>query len=375
MKLRIPAALLLLVALAATLIAATPSGSLARPIAKPPKGFFGIGPQTGVTPTDARFMKAGGIESIRVPVSWSAIQPTEKGGYEWSGLDSAILTASTAGLRVLPFFYGTPRWLASDWRRLPVDNARQRGAWKRFLQAAVKRYGPGGEFWDEHSPSGVQYQAAIKRPVPIREWQIWNEVNFHYFAFPVSTTRYAKLVKLSGPAIKSVDSKARVILSGLFGEPKATGSRGMSAVDFLRAFYRAPGVKSAFDGVALHPYAVDAESLEEMVEAIHEVTVENHDRPAFYITEMGWGSQNDFQQVAYEQGIRGQVKQLRASYAYLLENARRLNLKAAYWFSWKDLPGSCTFCDSVGFFRAGPKFRAKPAWHAFVAITGGRARP
>jgi hypothetical protein len=375
MRLKIPATLMLIAALAAALFIAAPSGSSALPTPAAPKGFFGIGPQTGVSPTDARFMKAGGIESIRVPVYWPAVQPKEKGGYEWGGLDEIVLTASRAGLKVLPFLYGTPRWLSSDWRRLPVDNGRQRAAWTAFLQAAVERYGPGGEFWNLHSPAQSGYLPVVREPLPIREWQIWNEVNFHYFAFPVSPTRYAKLIKASGPAIKAVDPTARVILSGLFGEPKATGTRGMSAVDFLRAFYRAPGVENAFDGIALHPYAVDAESLEEMVEGIHEVTLENHDRPGFYITEMGWGSQNDFQQVAYEQGPMGQVKQLRASYAFLLENARRLNLKAAYWFSWKDLPDSCTFCDSVGFFHAGPRFHPKPAWRAFVAITGGHARP
>jgi len=112
-----------------------------------------------------------------------------------------------------------------------------------------------------------------------------------------------------------------------------------------------------------------------MVEGIHEVTLGNHDHPGLYLTELGWGSQNDFNQVAFEQGIRGQVKQLRDSYSFLLENRRRLNIKAAYWFSWKDLAGSCNFCDSVGLFRRGAKFKPKPAWHAFVSLTGGRARP
>ena len=90
---------------------------------------------------------------------------------------------------------------------------------------------------------------------------------------------------------------------------------------------------------------------------------------------MGWGSQNDFKQVAFEQGIHGQVKQLRAAYGYLLENRARLDLKQVYWFSWKDLPESCSFCDSVGLFRDGTKFHPKPAWLAFVGLTGGRARP
>ena len=57
-----------------------------------------------------------------------------------------------------------------------------------------------------------------------------------------------------------------MILSGLFGDPTAGGRRGMAAVDFLERLYRTPGIKSRFDGVALHPYAVDAETLEEMVE-------------------------------------------------------------------------------------------------------------
>ena len=180
---------------------------------------------------------------------------------------------------------------------------------------------------------------------------------------------------ISSQALKAAQPGAKILLSGLFGEPTAKGRRGMPAATFLRQFYRYPGIKSRFDGVSLHPYAVDSEALEELVEGFHEVAVENHDRPAFYITEMGWGSQNNFKHDAFEQGPRGQVRQLRASYRYLLANQRRLNLKGVYWFSWKDLPDSCDFCDSVGFFREGARFKPKPAWHAFVRLAGGRARP
>ncbi|HVD86643.1 MAG TPA: beta-galactosidase [Solirubrobacterales bacterium] len=373
MKRLLPASLLTVCLLAALLFGAQ-QGSATPPLAHP-KGFFGIGPQTGITSTDLRYMRAGGIESVRIPVSWSAIEPTANGGYDWSGLDATVTATSRAGLRVLPFLYSTPRWLAKDWRRLPVDNAKERSAWAAFLAAAVERYGPGGDFWDQHAPGVPSYEPAISEPIPIRTWQIWNEVNFFYFAYPVSPARYAKLTMISGQAIKSADPSATVLLSGLFGEPTAKGKRGMDADKFLEALYRTPGIKSRFDAFSLHPYAANTEDLEAMVEGMHEVTLKNHDRPGFYITEMGWGSQNDYNQVAFEQGIRGQVKQLRAAYGYLLENQRRLNLKGAYWFSWKDLPGSCNFCDSVGLFRAGAKFHPKPAWHAFVSITGGRARP
>jgi hypothetical protein len=257
---------------------------------------------------------------------------------------------------------------------MPLNSPRARQAWAAFLEAAVRRYGPGGEFWDQHAP-GVKYVPEIARPLPIRSWQVWNEANFFYFAYPATPQRFVKLLKLSSPAIKRVDPSAKVILSGLFGEPTAKGAKGMPAAKFLSAVYRTPGIKNFFDGVALHPYAAFAEDLEEMVEALHEVTEENHDRVPLYITEMGWGSQNNFREVAFEQGIRGQVKQLRAAYGYLLENHSRLNLKQVFWFSWKDQRGSCTFCDSVGLFRESAKFKPKPAWHAFVALTGGRARP
>jgi hypothetical protein len=375
---RLLSASLILACLVTALVVGPQSGS-AKPPIHAPKGFWGIGPQTGLSERDVEYMKAGGIESIRWPLGWAGIQPTRKGGYDWASFDAVVATAARQGLSVLPFFYGTPDWAAPKETTLPI-NGRARRAWTAFLTAAVERYGPGGEFWKQHRTGSVgpgpTYQPEPPIPAkPIRTWQVWNEANFFYFAFPASPQRYTKLIKISGPAIKRADPGAKVVLSGLFGEPTARGAKGMPAARFLDILYRSPGIKSRFDGIALHPYAADAETLEELVEELVEVTRENGDRVPLYITEMGWGSQNNFKQVAFEQGVRGQVKQLKDSYGYLLENRNRLDLKQVYWFSWKDLPGSCNFCDSVGLFRAGTKFKPKPSWRAFVALTGGRARP
>jgi len=367
------AAILLLAALLIALVAGTQQGS-AKPPPRAPKGFFGIAPQSALSDEDARYMVAGGIDAVRWPMPWDSIQPTAKGGYDWASFDPVVSVAARHGLQVLPFVYATPKWIARKYTKMPIDSARARNAWTAFLEAAVKRYGPGGEFWNEKAPGVVQYEPAIPRPMPIRTWQLWNEANFFYFAYPVSPQRFVRLLKLSSPAIKRVDPRAKVILSGLFGEPTASGKRGMPATEFLSAVYRG-GTKRFFDGIALHPYAAFTEDLEEMVEGIHEVTVEHRDRVPLYITEMGWGSDNNFKQVAFEQGISGQVEQLKASYAYLLENRGRLDLKQTYWFSWKDLEASCTFCGSVGLFHEGRRFRPKPAWRAFVAISRGRARP
>lgn len=372
MKRRIPIALLLLAGLALVVPSATSSAA-----GRLPPGFFGVSPQTVLTPQDAQYMKAGGIETVRWPVVWAGVQPTARGGYEWSSIDQTVATAARAGLRVLPVLGSTPHWLGKP-TSLPVDSARERAAWSAFVQAAVERYGPGGTFWTERvhrTGPGPNYEPALPKAMPIREWQVWNEANFYYFAYPVSPSRYARLLTISSQAIKAADPGAKVILAGLFGRPTAHGRRGMPAAQFLRRLYAVPGLRSRFDGVALHPYAVDTETLEEIVEEVHETIVENHDHPGLYITEMGWGSQNDFNQVAFEQGTQGQVRQLRGAYDYLLSNRARLNLKQVVWFSWKDLAGACTFCDSVGFFREGPRFKPKPAWRAFVALTGGKPRP
>jgi hypothetical protein len=150
----------------------------------------------------------------------------------------------------------------------------------------------------------------------------------------------------------------------------------MPASDFLERLYAVPGIERSFDAIALHPYAIDYTDLIEMTEEIRAVALENRDpSAALYLTEIGWGSQDNFNQVAFEQGVRGQVEQLRRSYLYLIANRTRLHLKQVYWFTWKDVTGSCDFCDSVGLFRRGASLRPKPAWHAFVGLTGGRARP
>jgi hypothetical protein len=336
-----------------------------------PRGFFGIVPQTVVTPADAQYMSVGGIESIRVPVPWPAVQPTSTAPYQWSFLDETVAVADRAGLQVLPFLAGTPSWLEARNTTLPVGDPVERGAWTAFVEAAVRRYGPNGAFWQEHG-------ATSPEPLPerpIRLWQIWNEANFHYFAFPVSPSRYGMLVRLTAPAIRSVDPGARILLSGLFGNPEQTGRNGIPAAQFLARLYQVRGIRQDFDAVALHPYAPGLGALRKMVEGIHLVLRRNHDSVPLYITEMGWGSQNDPRKDAFEQGAAGQARELTRAYRYLLANRGRLNLRGVYWFSWKDASGACDFCDSVGLFRAGSGFDAKPAWNALVRITGGLLRP
>jgi hypothetical protein len=330
-----------------------------------PRGFFGIVPQSSIDREDTSRMSRGGIDTIRVALGWSGVQPSPRGGYNWAGLDASVALAARDRLEILPFLYSSPRWISGDWRRLPVDNGRQRRAWGAFVEAAVERYGRGGEFWAEHGPGSDD---PLPRR-PIRAWQIWNEENFFYFTRPASPGRYARLLAISERAIHRADPRATVVMGGLFGDPGQGPPRAMDAVDFLDRMYRVRGVKGSFDAIALHPYAADTADLRGMVEGLRQVAVRNRDpRVGLYLTELGWGSQRNPEVVSFEVGLREQARELRSAYRYLLANRGRLNLQQVHWFSWKDARGLCSFCDSVGLFREGKRFKPKPAWRAFRAI-------
>lgn len=359
-------------ALVAALAAASVALAAPAPAAAAPREFFGIAPQTPLTTEDLERMRAGRIGALRALVPWAAVQPTPRSDYNWAWFDQTVAAAARRRIRILPFVYGTPGWAAREETTLPINSARQRQGWAGFLRSAVKRYGPHGEFWREHWRGSADPVPKL----PLRDWQIWNEANFFYFAKPASPGRYARLLKLSDRVIEGADPAAKTVLSGLFAEPSARPPNALPATVFLRRLYRVPGIKASFDGIALHPYAETAAELRRMTEELRQVALDNGDPGArLYLTEIGWGSDNNPNLVSFEQGVGFQIREMRRAYAYMTRNRRRLNLASAYWFTWKDIEGSCNFCDSTGFFSDGPGLRAKRAWHAFVRISGGRARP
>jgi hypothetical protein len=347
------------------------AGVLALALALPsaaaalPPGFFGIAPQTPLAEADASRMTSGGIESVRLPLVWSEIQPQPEGEYEWAPFDAQVALLARHHLQILPTAYGTTRWISHDPTKLPIDSSRARRSWAEFLRAAVERYGPRGEFWVEHNSASGSFVPKQ----PIRTWQIWNEENFFYFARPASPERYGRLLKASHNAITAADPGARTIAGGLFGRPRQRPPQALAATTFLQRLYRVGGIRAALGGIDIHPYARNAQVLREEVEELRQVAVDNRDAGiGLYVTEIGWGSANDTRKVSFDVGRSGQARELRRAYSFLISERHRLNLKQVYWFSWKDVPGNCNFCGSAGLFEAGANFRAKPAWNSFVGI-------
>ncbi|MGB7589464.1 MAG: hypothetical protein WBM00_12240 [Solirubrobacterales bacterium] len=339
-----------------------------------PANFWGVVSQA--TPTNEQFqrLKAGGVDSIRIPISWSVVQPTEGGSLNWSVSDALVKGAAQAGIEVLPYVYGAPSWaVAVDGRfgspvTLPVKNARQRSAWTNFLIQAVLRYGPGGTFWAENPSVPVR---------PMRTWQIWNEENFEYFVARPKPADYGKLVNLSYSAIKAVDPGSRLLLGGMFARPKEAEYKrkpreAYFATEFLDQMYRTtPGVKSKFVGVALHPYTRTYRYLAPEIEEVRNVLKANHDAAkSLWITELGWSSQPPTHTNLFAKGIQGQAAELKGAFGVLSKNQRKWRLQQVYWFSVDDQIGTCNFCDGSGLFA--PGFIPKPAWYAYARFAGGR---
>jgi hypothetical protein len=324
-----------------------------------PPGFIGIAPQNATNHTDYRLMREAGIRSVRLPLYWTAIEPSNplESEPDWSSFDRDVELAAEEGLRIMPFITAPPEWVAEH-NVIPVNSSWQRWAWGNFLRAAEERYGPGGTFWEEHR----------KLPtLPIRTWEIWNEENIVSFATRPDPARFAVLIRISGRVLHHADPGSKVLVGGLFGRPLQIPPN-IASGDYLSRLYRAGNVKPYFDGVALHPYVADVRAMGTQLKHLRRIMRANGDAATpLYVTELGWGSRSGPSR--WERGLWGQADQLSRAFAMLSANRLRWNVAGAWWFTWSDEGGSCQFCGSAGLLTA--KREAKPSWYRFIAWTGG----
>jgi hypothetical protein len=355
-------------------------GAIAADASALPAKFWGAVPQALPTPEQFQRLHRGGVESVRFPFDWAALQPTRFGPIDWSSADGIVERAAAARVDLLPFLNGAPTWAVPNARvpsgggarvsaHLPVSGLAAR-AWRAFLTQVVERYGPAGSFWAEHP-------ALPERP--IRVWQIWNEPNFKYFVARPNPAEYGKLVKASYGAIKAADPGARVILAGLFAQPKGSRTRSGKhkslnwyASDFLEKMYRTNrGIKSKFNGVALHPYTGSYRYLPTEIEEVRERLKKFKDaRKGLWITEMGWSSQPPTRSNIFAKGPAGQAAQLKGAFKLLRNQQAKWRIQRVYWFSVDDQTGVCNFCNGSGLFDEG--FVPKRSWYQYVKFAGGR---
>ncbi len=329
--------------------------SLAKP--GPPREFFGVVPQAPPSSDDFARMR-GAVGTVRVPVEWFRVEPRPR-AYDFAALDETVGRAAEAGIRVLPFVYGSPTWLTGDPARPPLGSARAWRAWASLLGQLVRRYGPDGSFW-----------RGRERDIPIRRWQIWNEPNYLLFWRPrPSPPGYARLLRLSARVIRGADRGATILAAGV-----APVEAGITPWAFLRRLYEVPGARRDFDVVALHPYAPYVAWVGRQIRFVRAVMREAGDgRTPLQLTELGVASDGAFPN-PFDKGPHGQAAFVRKALGLIVENRSRWRLAGVDWFTWQDAPAAdphCVFCQYGGLFDAAGE--AKPAWWAFRQATASPA--
>jgi len=221
----------------------------------------------------------------------------------------------------------------------------------KFAAVVARRYGPGGSFWSErpHLPR-----------VPIRSWQIWNEPNLPvYWASGPDPAAYTRLLRTVGQAIKRVDPHAEIVSAGL---PES--DLGTPFEEFVAGMERA-NAASAYDVLAVHAFAADADGAIEAVATARKLLDDNDDDAPIWVTEIGWASGGP--RSPFTVGERGQAGRVRALLAGLASRRRELGVRGVVYYDWRDArpyPGGKDFFGlHTGLLTIDG--RAKPALAAF----------
>lgn len=318
-------------------------------------------------PGEGKLMREAGIDSVRFWLSWSEVE-VKHDEYDWTVADRLVREVASAGVTPVPFIFGTPEWAArrdgfacdgTDCMPFAPTTSETRAELAEFAAAAVRRYGPGGTFWEHNI--GIPYR-------PIGVWQLWNEPNLDAFYEPyVSPSRYAELVRVTAEGIRREDPRAEIVLAGLSGN--RTTTTHWSTYEYLEAFYDVEGVEESFDGIAVHPYASRTRGVIQRISSAMAIAAGHDSDVELWVTEIGWasGGPKDWSLVKTP---RLQAQLLRRSFRRLIRRAGEWELRGIYWYAWRDTPRGQSVCPWCG--RAGLRDRQgdpKPAYQALVSIT------
>lgn len=218
-----------------------------------------------------------GSDVLRVDIGWVASRkpadardPADP-AYDFTRADTAIVDATSRGMRVLASFTGAPAWAEGAGRPASAET----GSWKPdpnalegYGAALARRYS--GSYPDPARPG---------RNLPrVNAFQPWNEPNLDKYLAPqwsagktFAPAHYRRMLTAFYRGAKSVRASAAVVSAGTapFGDPFPNGKRIMPA-RFVREMLclrhsRGRLVRTAscpsparFDVLAHHPYSVGA---------------------------------------------------------------------------------------------------------------------
>jgi hypothetical protein len=211
--------------------------------------------------------------------------------FDFSYYDHFMLLAAQRGLHILPLLYETPSWAGPSYNSIPSNSQ----VFAQYVAAVIRRYGTGGSFWAEHPALAGS---------AIGTWEIWNEP---YLGSgddgDYDPATYAQLVKASAIAGRAVDPNAKFLMAAEMQSGRDAQGNWQWWVDAL--YQAVPNLNHYFDGVAMHDYGNDVNTLNPMVAGQpydnygHIMRIENlrqqfvsHNaaNKPFWITEAGWST-------------------------------------------------------------------------------------
>jgi hypothetical protein len=262
-------------------------------------------------------LRAAGVKSVRLDVSWGMLQPTNATSYDAWGVafvDRVIALAADRGIRPLVTLWLTPSWA-------------NHGQAERVLPDNPADY------------ARVARWAAARYTTKVIGWEVWNEENSPDFLAGADPVAYTRLLKAAYPAFKA----------GSPGTPVVFGGVQYNDADWIRRAYDA-GAKGSFDVLATHPYMGIADAPPATpddgtqwtlthVRAVHDLMAARGDGGKnIWFTELGWSTHaNDANTPSWDRGVTEATQA-----AYLTQTANLVRstypyVTRMYWYNDRDL--------------------------------------
>lgn len=177
--------------------AATAAGPALRPAtAGLGLGRFMVDAAVYVVPDQAAQMQAAGVQSVRLAIPWSVVEPThsQPPQYDWRITDNTMQNLQNHGLTALVTLTGNPSWAASGTSGVgPVDRV------------------PESVYYDWVSAVAARYSGPSS---PVRAWEIYNEED-SIGTWGTRPADYVRVLSTDYSILKAANSRNAVIMGGL----------------------------------------------------------------------------------------------------------------------------------------------------------------
>lgn len=245
---------MLLLALAAHLQAASPTSRGARAIAQEANPTSVPSCVMGFQTHYFGLAREAGACWLRENLYWDLIEPekTSSRTYDWTAFDTKFANMAEGGTNVIATVAANPPW-AAEYPGGPVTDTTDL---TDFLQAAVERY-DGDGIADAPGSPRVEYWELYNEP-DLQDVELASGENGRYFGFWGGRgVEYAQMLASAYAAIKEADPSAQVVFGGVahevVGDPP--GNFDLGFVDSVMTYIRDhPGLY--FDIMNFHYYVV-----------------------------------------------------------------------------------------------------------------------